>query len=156
MAVWLIAGMMILSRRGELLRRLDFIFTNFKKFLFLLLTLQGSPDIIILAAKRWTLSSVGRASAWRAEGQRFETVSVHQLKSLESFRFKAFLRVVLCLDGNCVAKSACSFLFILVRVCHIMHTYFKNRGQKWVIGELRISCAVSCRFCAFHFIFPVL
>ncbi|MDD6987273.1 MAG: hypothetical protein PUI53_08430 [Butyricicoccus porcorum] len=63
MAVWLIAGMMILSRRDELLRRLDFIFTNFKKFLFLLLTLQGSPDIIILAAKRWTLSSVGRASA---------------------------------------------------------------------------------------------
>ena len=48
MAVWLIAGMMILSRRGELLRRLDFIFIKFKKILFLLLTLLESPDIIIL------------------------------------------------------------------------------------------------------------
>ena len=37
---------------------------------------QSSPVLI----ERWTFSSAGRAFAWRAKGQRFESVNVHQEK----------------------------------------------------------------------------
>ena len=57
---------------------------DFKKLNFFVFCLAFLPDkgYYSQALWRWRLSSVGRASALQAEGQRFEPVSLHHLADL--------------------------------------------------------------------------
>ena len=50
-----------------------------KVFFLFLLTAKNAYAILVKHSVRWRFSSVGRASALQAEGQRFEPVNLHHV-----------------------------------------------------------------------------